>query len=80
MRYLPAESEKIKTKSQLKLLPINLPDKLNKYNLVWDVGEDYISTFCNSDKTSQEVSQILKSYNIAAHRVKTDERIIVIYI
>ena len=62
------------------VMPINLPNELSRYNLLWDLGEGFISTFCKSKRISETVSQILNSYNIPAHRVNTDNRIIVIYL
>jgi len=61
------------------VMPISLPNELHKYDLLWDLGEGFISTFCKSNKISETVSEILKSKNIPAHRMKTDDRIVVIY-
>ena len=61
------------------LLPINLPIDLNRFNLLWDLGEGYISTFCMTRKISNEVTEILNSHKIPAHPMHTDNRIIVIY-
>ncbi len=57
-----------------------VPIELTKFNLVWDVGYGYISTFCDTSDISQEVFTVLQSHNISAHLMQTDARIIVIYL
>jgi len=65
--------------NELELIPICMPDELGRYNLLWDLGEGYISTFCPSTKVSNSVTSILNSNNIPAHQMNTDNRIVVIY-
>ena len=62
------------------LLAITLPCELAKYDLIWDLGEGYISTLCASRKIAYEIVGILISCNIPAHLMHSDDRIIVIYI
>lgn len=61
------------------LIPVDIHNELKSYNLTWDVGEGFISTYCNNKATSNRVTNILTSYNIPSHQMKTDTRIIVIY-
>lgn len=61
------------------LIPIEILNDLKSYGLTWDVGEGFISTYCNSKITSNRVTKILTSYEIPCHQMKTDTRIIVIY-
>lgn len=61
------------------VMPISLPNELSKYDLLWDLGEGFISTFCKSKKISQTVTEVLSTYKIPSHQMQTDSRIIVIY-
>lgn len=58
---------------------LHIPAELQQYHLLWDIGDGYASTYCKSKKLSYLVCGILKSYNLPAHRMTTDERIVVIY-
>ena len=62
------------------LIPIKVPNELDKYNLLWDIGAGYISTFCKSKKIACTIAEILNSYNVPAHLMLLDMRIVVIYI
>jgi hypothetical protein len=72
--------QKAKIMSDSNLLPVQLPNEIIKYNLLWDLGEGFISTFCPSVKVSNTVFSILKSNSIQAHQMNTDNRIVVIYL
>lgn len=61
-------------------LPMKTLVELTKFNLVWDIGQGYLSTFCDTCDISHEVTEILKSHNIPAHQINADARIIVIYL
>jgi hypothetical protein len=72
--------QKAKIMSDSNLLPVQLPNEIIKYNLLWDFGEGFISTFCPSIKVSNKVFSILNSNSIQAHQMNTDNRIVVIYL
>lgn len=60
-------------------LPINLFLELSEYDLLWETGVGFISTFCKSKRTAKSVSKILKKHGVIAHSMNMDQRIIVIY-